>query len=317
MPIIFAKAPGKVILFGEHAVVYGQPAIAIPINKINTTARVFPNPDVQQNLIHIQAPDIQLNTDLSKLPDDHPIACAVQLAIKSAQVDRVPALTLQITSTIPMSAGMGSSAATSIAIIRALTDFLGHPLPADEISQLAFEVEKLQHGTPSGIDNTVIAHDKPIFYGQNEPIQFLLVEEPTHWIIADSGEKTPTFETVSSVRERFNSDPETYQEIFEKIGKITHDARRSLIKGEVNQLGSLMNENHQLLKSIGVSSPKLDDLISTAKGAGAAGAKLSGGGCGGNIIALASPESVDQIENALCKAGAHHVIATILAKGIR
>jgi mevalonate kinase len=315
VPILFAKAPGKIILFGEHAVVYGQPAIAIPIKKINATARVFPNPGSQPNLIHIQAPDIQMEADLSDLPDDHPIACAVQLAVKSAQLDHTPALTLQVTSTIPISAGMGSSAAISVAVIRALTDFLGHPLQPDDISQLAYEVEKIQHGTPSGIDNNVIAHGKPIYFSSKEPIQFLQVEQPTHWVIADSGEKTPTHETVAFVRTLYNSDPDTYQAFFKKIGKITQDARHSLVKGDVDALGKLMDENQHNLALLGVSSPKLNGLISAAKDAGAAGAKLSGGGRGGNIIALTLPEKLEQIETALRKAGAQRVITATLARG--
>lgn len=315
MPIIYAKAPGKIILFGEHAVVYGQPAIAIPVNKVFATARVFPilTPDSSQ--IRIIAPDIQLDADLSDLPADHPIAAAVRLAIQTAQVDRPPSLTLQISSTIPISAGMGSSAAITIAVIRALSDFLGHPLPPEEISTLAYEIEKIQHGTPSGIDNTVIAHQKPVFFSQDEPIQYLDIEQPTHWVIADTGEKTPTRETVADVRDRYTADPNTYERIFDQIGGIAHNAQEGLIKGDINLLGRLMNENQRLLKLLGVSSNCLERLIDAAVSAGAPGAKLSGGGRGGNIIALSPTEFTERIESALFDAGAQRVITTTLTKG--
>ena len=315
MPIIYAKAPGKIILLGEHAVVYGQPAIAIPVNKVFATARVFPNLAADSSQVRIKAPDIQLDADLSDLPTDHPIAAAARLAIQAAQVDKPPSLTLQISSTIPNSAGMGSSAAITIAVIRALSDFLGHPLPPEKISSLAYEIEKIQHGTPSGIDNTVIAHQKPVFFSQDEPIQYLDVEQPTHWVIADTGEKTPTRETVADVRDRYTSDPNTYERIFDQIGGIAHNAQEGLIKGDINLLGRLMNENQRLLKLLGVSSNCLERLIDAAVSAGAIGAKLSGGGRGGNIIALSPTELTERIESALFDAGAQRVITTTLTKG--
>ena len=315
MPVIFAKAPGKIILFGEHAVVYGEPAIAIPVNKVNATARVIPNLEAQSGEVRIQAPDIQLDASLSELSEDHPLAYAVRMGLKAASVDQPPSFTLQISSTIPISAGMGSSAAIAIAIIRALGDFFGAPLSAGDISSLAYEVEKFQHGTPSGIDNNVIAHQQPVFFVRNEPIETLTIEHPTHWVIADSGEKTPTRETVSDVRKLYDSDPTTYGECFNQIGEIAREAREGLIKGELTRLGKLMDDNQRLLESIGVSSSSLEHLIKAAKDAGAVGAKLSGGGRGGNIIALSTADNMAHIEAALLNAGAQRVITTILNKG--
>lgn len=312
MAIVFAKAPGKIILFGEHAVVYGQPAIAIPVNKVSATARVIPNPEALTGGVRVQAPDIMLDSDLANLAEDHPIAIAARLSIKAAAVKQVPGIILQISSTIPMSAGMGSSAAISIAIIRALSDFFGAPLSADQVSSIAYEVEKFQHGTPSGIDNNVIAHQKPVYFIRDKPIEHLDIEQPTYWVIADSGEKTPTRETVSEVRKLYDSDPESYQECFNQIGEITRNARESLIKGSIAKLGQLMDENQRLLEQINISSPSLDNLITAAKIAGAPGAKLSGGGRGGNIIALATPDNLEQIGSALINAGAKRVITTIL-----
>lgn len=315
MPVIFAKAPGKIILFGEHSVVYGQPAIAIPVNKVNASARVIPNLEAHSGEVRIQAPDIQLDMLLSNLASDNPLALAVRLGQKAASVDHPPGLTVQISSTIPISAGMGSSAAISIAIIRALSDFLGVPLSPGEISTLAYQVEELQHGTPSGIDNNVIAYQKPVFFTRGEPIEYLAIEHPTHWVIADSGEKTPTRETVSDVRKLHHSDPGTYNEIFNQIGEITRNAREGLIKGEITLLGKLMDQNQHLLEEIGVSNHTLDHLINAARNAGAAGAKLSGSGRGGNIIALSTANETKNIADALLKAGAQRVITTMLNKG--
>jgi mevalonate kinase len=315
MPAIYAKAPGKIILLGEHAVVYGYPAIAIPVNKVYATARVFPDIGALKNEIHIKAPDIQFDALLSDLPEQHPFACAIRLTLEAIMLDHPPAITLIISSTIPIAAGMGSSAAITVAIMRALSNYLGKPLPAEKISTLAFEVEKIHHGTPSGIDNYVIAHQKPVFFTHNQPIEHLSVEQPTHWVIADTGEKTPTKETVADVRERHAADPNSIDGIFQQIGQITIKARPALITGDIDLLGGLMNENQRLLEQLTVSSRRLEDLIDAARIAGASGAKLSGGGRGGNVIALAPTQDTETIATALSNAGAAHVITTTLTKG--
>ncbi len=317
MPAIYAKAPGKIILFGEHAVVYGQPAIAIPVQKVFATARVFPEFKAPHNEIRIKAPDIQLDTKFADLPGHHPFARAIRLTLEALTLEQAPACTLMISSTIPISAGMGSSAAISVAIVRALSDFLGKSLPPDTISSLAFEVEKIQHGTPSGIDNTVIAHQTPVFFTFGGPIEHLAVEHPTHWVIADTGEKTPTKETVADVRELYTAKPESLNAIFQGIGDIAKKARPALVTADLSRLGELMDQNQHLLDQLTVSSPSLENLIMAARTAGAVGAKLSGGGRGGNMIALAPSEDTQALAAALRDAGATRVITTTLTKGGR
>ena len=188
MAIIFGKAPGKIILFGEHAVVYSQPAIAIPVTRVSATARVIPDLEARAGHVRIQAADIQLDKYLKDLAEDHPLGTAVKLTFDAVLPEHIPAFTLHITSNIPLSAGMGSSAAVSIAIIRALSAFLGKPLTTFEISDIAYKVEKIHHGTPSGIDNNVITYGKPIYFLRGKPIEFIQIRHPTYWIIADAGE---------------------------------------------------------------------------------------------------------------------------------
>ena len=312
MAITYAKAPAKVILFGEHAVVYGQPAIAMPVTRVNATARILPLIDAPQGQIQVQAPDIQLDKKLTDLPEDHPLAAAIRLTLTAIAPVHLPSLSVQISSTIPVAAGMGSSAATSVAIIHALSTFFGAHLSSEQISDLAFEVEKLHHGTPSGIDNNVIAHQQPVYFVKDQPIEFLKINNPTHWIIADTGEKTPTREAVAGVRERYQADPAAYTPILSAIGEITRQAREPLASGDLALLGPLLNENQDQLRMLGVSCDSLDGLIAAALQAGAFGAKLSGGGLGGNIISLANPENAQSIAAALEQAGARHVITTIL-----
>jgi mevalonate kinase len=196
-----------------------------------------------------------------------------------------------------------------------LTNFFGKPLPPEQISDLAYSVEEIHHGTPSGVDNNVIAHQKPLVYRRDEPIEFLSVKQPTHWVIADTGEKTPTRETVADVRHQYQADPDRFSAIFEQIGDISRQAQEGLIDGDRSLLGELMDQNQRLLERIGVSSPRLEHLIQAAKAAGAAGAKLSGGGRGGNMIALSTSSLTADIEAALIDAGAKQVITTILTKG--
>lgn len=315
MPVHFSNAPGKIILFGEHAVVYGYPAIAIPVAQLKAAARVIPSLELPTGTIQISAPQINLLAPLSSVPGNHPIAAAVRIALDTVQAVHPPVFTLQVTSTIPISAGMGSSAAVTIAIIRAITSYFGHLLSSEEISNLAFEVEKIQHGTPSGIDNNVIAHQKPVYYQAGNPLEFLHIEQPTHWVIADTGIKASTRETVADVRKLYQVDQKTISEVFTAIGKISTNARQHLINGDLTQLGDLLNENQQLLERLTVSSQELDALVKIARAAGAAGAKLSGGGRGGNIIALASPGKIEQIQAALHEGGARQVFSTILNKG--
>ena len=315
MAVIVGKAPGKIILFGEHAVVYGQPAIAIPVNKVKATARVLPDFSAPFGNIRLQALDIGLDENFYDLVQEHPLAAAVYLTLEMLKPESIPAFTLQITSTIPVSAGLGSGAAVAVATIRAVSSFLGKPLPDTAIADLSYEVEKIHHGTPSGIDNNVVTYGKPVFFQRGLPIEFLEINQPTHWLIADTGEKTPTFQTVSDVRKNQAADPQRYHEIFMEIGETTQQAREALIKGELLSLGKLMDQNQSLLQKLDVSSPAIEHLVKSAKDAGAYGAKLSGGGRGGNIIALVSPSQIDTVTSALLEAGAVNVISTKLSKG--
>lgn len=127
MPVIFGKAPGKIILFGEHAVVYGQPAIAIPVQDVTATARITPILNAGSGKVHVQAHDIQLDTMLNDLPEDHPLAAAIRATLEEITPYHTPSFTIQLDSTIPIAAGMGSGAAVTVAIIRALSAFLGKP----------------------------------------------------------------------------------------------------------------------------------------------------------------------------------------------
>ncbi len=312
MPAISATAPGKIILFGEHAVVYNQPAIAVPISTVIARTIITANPRGKPGVVKVVAPNIGLETYLDELPYDEPLAAAIRSVPTTLKLSTIPACDIRITSTIPIAAGMGSGAAVTISIIRALSTFLGHPLADEQVSKLTYEVEKIHHGTPSGIDNSVIAFNKPVYYIRNQPIQTLEVPQPFTIVIGDTGIHRPTSSTVTDVRKAWQDNPGFYEGVFGRIGQIVQDAQRAITGGEFKKLGLLMDKNHEQLQMIGVSSSELDNLVNISKSAGALGAKLSGGGGGGNMIALVIPESAEQVANALNKEGAVNTIISVI-----
>ncbi len=310
MPAIFATAPGKVILFGEHAVVYGRPAIAIPISDVQAKAVITPDPLSITGIVTIDAPDIQVKARLAELPENNPLLRAVAVTLDEIHIGKPPALTIRVSSTIPLASGMGSGAAISVAMIRALAMYLGRPLPDARVSDLAFEVEKIYHGTPSGIDNTVIAFEKPVYFEREQPVQFLKVPYPFKIVIADSGVQSSTAAVVADVRRLWNSDHDRIELLFDGIRSICEQGTLALEAGNLQIVGNLMNRNHALLRELTVSSEKLDYLVDTALNAGAIGAKLSGGGRGGNVIALVGNGDEDIIAEHLREAGAVRTIVT-------
>lgn len=316
MAIFSASVPGKIILFGEHAVVYGQPAIAVPVDQIRAHVRITTRPQESPGRMRILAPAVDLACDLDELSPDHPLAAAVKGVLDSRQteLEQLPACTLEITSTIPVASGLGSGAAVSVAIIRALGKLLGQPLSDEQVSALAYEVEKIHHGTPSGIDNTVVTYAQPVYFQREEPIETFTIAEPFTIVIADTGLPSPTKKAVGDVRAAWQADPEGYEHLFATAGDIARRARQAIENGTPEQLGPLMNANHSLLQKMGVSSPELDHLIEAARQAGALGAKLSGGGRGGNMIALVSPQTAKTIARSLRQAGAVNTIATIVGE---
>lgn len=310
MPAISASAPGKVILFGEHAVVYGQPAIAVPVQAVSAKAIITPDIQAPSGRVWIEAPQAGISAELGALPENDPLAAAVYAGLQALGIRQPPAFKLRVSSTIPMGGGLGSGAAVSVAILRAVSAFLGHPMSDEQVSALAFEVEKIHHGTPSGIDNTVITYAKPVFFVKGRAVEFLEVVTPFTLLIADSGASTPTRVSVGAVRAAWQAEPQRYVQLFAQIGDLAKQARKAIEAGDNKQLGPLMDRNHELLQQLDVSSPELDTLVAAARQAGALGAKLSGGGRGGNMIAMVPAEKAKAVADALLGAVAIGVIQT-------
>lgn len=304
-----AAAPGKIILFGEHSVVYGRPAIAVPVLDVTATASL--TPVAGGNGLQIVAPDLGRSFSLQAAPPDDPLATIVKATLAHLG-QPAPAGTLTVSSTIPLGRGLGSGAAITAAAARAVAGYFGQSLPPDQLSALVFEVEKLYHGTPSGIDNTVIAFTQPVYFIKDKPIQRLRVARPFTVVIGDTGVSASTREVVGDLRRRRDAEPQKYEGYFDEIAVIARHAKL-IIEQEITPLaalGKLMNENHEILATVGVSSPELERLVAAARRTGAWGAKLSGAGWGGNMIALSPPEpaAVEAIAQALTNAGAAGII---------
>jgi len=306
-PLARGRAPGKVILFGEHAVVYGRPAIAAPVQQVHALAEIWPD-----RACIIEAVDLDRRILVAQAPQDDPFARIVRLTCQ-ALARPLPPWRIRVVSEIPIAAGLGSGAAISAAIVRALLAAFQAQLDNAAISALVYEVEKIHHGAPSGIDNTVVVYERPVWFVRGETPRPFAVARPIHLVIGDTGAPSPTRITVGDVRRAWERDRAHYEALFDAVGDVVVQARAAIEAGDVAALGPLMDENQRLLALMGVSSPDLERLIAAARAAGALGAKLSGGGRGGNMIALVEEDSAERVARALLKAGAVRVIATTVA----
>lgn len=302
-----ASAPGKIILFGEHAVVYGRPALAVPVTEVHADVEVGDSP---VEGIWIDAPDISLYSEISSLPSAHALRTVIESVFRTLGIFPPPPLRIRVTSTIPVASGLGSGAAVSVAIIRALSSFFTHPLPDEQVNALAYEAEKLHHGTPSGIDNTVITYAQPVYFMRGQPVETFRAARPFTLVIADTGLPAPTRESVGDVRKLWEADKSKWEAIFDEVEKIVRAAKEAIESGTTRELGPLMDENHALLQEMTVSCPELDRLVLAARAAGALGAKLSGGGRGGNMLALVTPKTAQAVSSALRAAGAKSTLIT-------
>lgn len=303
---VSVSAPAKVILFGEHAVVYGQPALAVPVSSLRVTVNAIP----------AAAPTFAAAEWMRDFPSDIRVEQLTDPVLRMAKstashigID-VPAARYEISSQIPVASGLGSGAAVSAAVGRAVAAAAGKTLSDDDLNTLVYEIERIHHGTPSGIDNTVIVYEKPVYFIRGQPIEMFSVASPLHLLIADTGHSALTKESVGDVRTLVDIRPEFALPRIERIGQIVNTAREAISTGNLQALGQLMAENHALLRDLTVSSPELEHLVGAALSAGAIGAKLSGGGRGGNMIALVNPEIRQAVHAALIGAGAVRVIAT-------
>lgn len=311
---VAASAPGKLILCGEHAVVYGCPAIALPLASVRAHVQVAPG--TAGSGMHIAAPDLGSAWSVQQQPDN-PLSELVQAALSrlGCAPGGLPDLTMTIRSNIPIAGGMGSGAAVATAIVRALVAASGVELAPAEVSALVYRCEQRYHGTPSGIDNTVIAYEQAIWFVRQQPaplIEPVAIAAPFRLVIGDTGVRSETRLPVGEVRRRWQADPKAFEALFAEVQQVVTQIRAALASGRLAQVGPLLDANQSLLEQIGVSSPELEHLVAAARQAGAAGAKLSGAGWGGVMLALVDEQCSGSVAAALRQAGAAQVLETLV-----
>jgi mevalonate kinase len=268
---------GKVILLGEHSVVYGYPALAGPLS------------------YGVTASGVKARKPQLALPDTFTRA---QRALLTGAFQRAaglcgnPGVKVSLESELPLSMGLGSSAAVSVACSRVLLKAAGRKDSPRDVARVALEMEQQFHGTPSGVDHTTSAVQQLILYKRvpNESsgrARVVKSPRPLKVLVALAGERSPTKKTVGALRERQAKWPDRYRRLFQQIGRVATEGAKAVEAGELEALGDAMNVNQGLLAALGLSSPPVEEMVYRLRALGARGAKLTGaGGDGGAVIGL-------------------------------
>ncbi|WP_226037290.1 mevalonate kinase [Aquibacillus saliphilus] len=290
---------GKLILVGEHSVVYGKPAIALPFPLVKVKANV----ELINDTIIIKSR--YYVGPLNKIPEKmEGIAVCIKETLKRLEKP-VTGLLINLESTIPLGRGLGSSAAVAIAVVRSLFAYFDRELSKEELMELAHLAETYAHGNPSGIDTAAASNDGPIWFQKDNQIESLQIGASFNLIVADTGRIGNTHAAVASIKDKFKSDSKATQQLINQLGEVSEQTREALSNGSVKSLGKLLNSAHDQLTKLGVSDDGLNKLVRTARNAGALGAKLTGGGRGGCIIALVrNLEEAQSVADALINDGA-------------
>ena len=259
------QAHSKIILIGEHAVVYGYPAISLPLLEVEVTCKVVP----------AESP--------WRLYEEDTLSMAVYASLEYLDITEA-CIRCEIDSAIPEKRGMGSSAAISIAAIRAVFDYYQVNLPHDILEILVNRAEMIAHMNPSGLDAKTCLSDQPIRFIKNVGFTELEMDLSAYLVIADTGVYGHTREAIQVVQNK-GKDALPF---LHALGELTQQAEDAISQKDAEELGQILSQAHLHLKEIGVSSPEADSLVETALSHGALGSKMSGGGLGGCIIALAA-----------------------------
>lgn len=302
---------GKAILFGEHFVVYGNPAIAAGISSV-TTAKLTRVRSFGHTLV-----DNRPAMPGYKEKKYEEQKASLENILKHLNIDTTRmGFQIDLEGDLVCASGIGASAASCVAIVRSLNDEFKLGLNDEQVNEAAYEGEKGYHGTPSGLDNTVSTYGGLVWFerdlsGGPPKFERLKLKKAVHLVIASTGITASTTVVVGAVKIRKEANTKWFDSISEKYNQVVHDGKDALIQLNLPKVGELMNKNHELLQELSVSCEELDNLVKVARENGAIGAKMTGTGRGGNMIALAPDEdTAKQIAESLEKARAAGVWIT-------
>lgn len=319
-----ASAPAKVILFGEHFVVYGEPAIVLAIDK-----RAFAKVETRNDqILHISSSNLNLAVNIkdgyfsilkgeskeAKLKFE-PVKQAVEKVLE--KYGEKVGLNIEITSTIPVAAGLGSSAAVVASVTVAVGELLNIRMSKEDIFKITFEAEKVVHGTPSGVDPAISTFGGVLLFQMDTGFKPIEAKTEIPLVIGETGVERSTRVQVEKVRDIKDRFPQVVDPIMRAAREISLRAIDAFKENDLETLGSLMNINHALLYGVGVSDESLEWLVNAARKAGALGSKLTGAGGGGCMIALSKNEKLEQVSEAIQRAGGRTFIAKKTDEGVR
>ena len=293
---------GKVILFGEHFVVHGVPGIVSAIDSTNDAEVKKTGKRIKIKDERRTAKGYSEEKRLQQLE-------SIERVLKTMEIDPRTPLSIWIGGSLPGFSGLGASAASSVAIVRAISQEFGRSLPDERINQIAYEAEKAYAGNPSGIDNTAATYGGLIWFKKNlsggpDLFERITIQKPVEIIIGSTGIVANTKAMVEGVAERKRKNSQKYSALFKRAEEVAFAGRKALQEFNLKKVGELMNENHQLLQEIQVSCQELDHLVEVARKHGAFGAKLTGGGGGGCMTALTPGEELqEKVAKAIEKEG--------------
>ena len=287
-------ACGKVILLGEHAVVYGVPAIAAGIDR-----------GARADATRLDKGPCRLlvrgwNVSVRENEEHHDLARAFRALLDAARDDNpaLPPCSVEVEADLPPGGGLGCSAAMGVAIARAIEPALSD----DALQERAMAWERVFHGNPSGVDAAVAARGGCVFFCKGEPLQRVLVRGTLHLCVGSTGIASSTKAMVDAVARQRARRPEIVAKSFEGVRSLVRNARLAIEAGDRFALGRLMDLNQMLLAGLFVSSPEIERLCGLARDAGALGAKLTGAGGGGSVVALVPSATVGEAVLAAWKA---------------
>jgi mevalonate kinase len=319
-----ASAPAKVILFGEHFVVYGGPAI---LGSIDKRIRVSARP--------IASTKIKINSDIgyfASYPSDrliesrphfteaerilYPLYTATHKVLKDHLIGTAKSIgvEIQLSSDIPLGAGLGSSAASCVATVAAVGSLFLRP-DKDWVCSMALRAEKIIHENSSGADCYVSSFGGLIYFVKNIMNKKIRPKKALSLIVVNTGIKHSTKTLVSLVKNYRLENMSLYNDLANRAASICEQAVLAINLGDQNKLGQLMNENHTLLNELGVSNEIINDLVGFCIDKGASGAKVTGAGGGGSIVVLIPDEYETSIISEISKKYSHQCISTRIGSG--